>query len=716
MEESIQTSKVRKPYTITKQRERWTEEEHLKFLEALKLYGRAWRKIEEHVGTKSAVQIRSHAQKFFSKLVKGASSKGFSSNEKLEDIEIPPPRPKKKPRHPYPRKAVATLSASSNGSQITKDTNSLPSVVSSTPLVEERPHQHAGLVPYNSSNTRKPCQGNEQDSKMESSSTNNSSVHSLKLFGQTMMVSTNEKPSNTSSFSAFHSCQGAFRKVASERQASSSPKSDTENAMPMINRVVDSQAINVSTELAINSGMSSGSLSSTDKNCKAMEFYDEQQSSDIGTNSSCLTRSQGSPGVNSNYPRHVPVQCVIGGNASEKVDDDVGKLSDVVNKSNSGSPMNSSNSASSFSNSEALNSWSATLPAYFRWLQMKPSDGSVVDAVAAATAAAASAWWSFYGVTTPFYHPRIFDGVTGADHPRNNSEKEHSEELYLFGNANGKDSGETKLNFSQNQVFQSEEGICSTMEADSENERSSNASNVSSSSDFAKDSSREENIGMKETVSSKKRLRCIEGVNKSQAEKNPNSEEVEENAISKMQFRVNKTKAGYHGDGSNSFKNRGTRSKNLKVSDKEGFEFTDLGSKEIMSVDSFPQNDSTHDVSSIMDSRIVNMGEQRSGNIAQAKSSEATESVTGTDEIPHEVIKPIISSEKAFQISGNSVSHETLRDEGKGSADLGKQKCGLGFVPYNRCSMQAYKADMDIQSEMKYEGRMGDRNAVCSEQ
>ncbi|CAH2039186.1 unnamed protein product [Thlaspi arvense] len=105
-------TKARKPYTITKQRERWTEDEHDRFLEALRLYGRAWQRIEEHIGTKTAVQIRSHAQKFFSKLEKEAEAKGIPVCQAL-DIEIPPPRPKRKPNTPYPRKPGNNAASSS---------------------------------------------------------------------------------------------------------------------------------------------------------------------------------------------------------------------------------------------------------------------------------------------------------------------------------------------------------------------------------------------------------------------------------------------------------------------------------------------------------------------------------------------------------------------------------------------------------------------------
>ncbi|KAK1370770.1 SANT/Myb domain [Heracleum sosnowskyi] len=104
--------KVRKPYTITKQRQSWTEEEHKKFLEALKLYGRAWKLIEEHIATKTAVQIRSHAQKFFSKLSRESSGSGNEENIS-KPIEVPPPRPKRKHMHPYPRNIVKVNSGTS---------------------------------------------------------------------------------------------------------------------------------------------------------------------------------------------------------------------------------------------------------------------------------------------------------------------------------------------------------------------------------------------------------------------------------------------------------------------------------------------------------------------------------------------------------------------------------------------------------------------------
>ncbi|CAL9100536.1 unnamed protein product, partial [Musa acuminata var. zebrina] len=86
--------KIRKPYTITKSRESWTEQEHDKFLEALQLFDRDWKKIEAFVGSKTVIQIRSHAQKYFLKVQKNGNG-----------AHVPPPRPKRKAAHPYPQKA-----------------------------------------------------------------------------------------------------------------------------------------------------------------------------------------------------------------------------------------------------------------------------------------------------------------------------------------------------------------------------------------------------------------------------------------------------------------------------------------------------------------------------------------------------------------------------------------------------------------------------------
>lgn len=82
---SAPVKKARKPYTISRQRENWTANEHQLFLDALKKYGRSWKQIEAHVRTKNVIQIRSHAQKYFLKLQKNNIGE-----------HVPPPRPKRR--------------------------------------------------------------------------------------------------------------------------------------------------------------------------------------------------------------------------------------------------------------------------------------------------------------------------------------------------------------------------------------------------------------------------------------------------------------------------------------------------------------------------------------------------------------------------------------------------------------------------------------------
>lgn len=50
---------------------RWTRAEHQAFLFALQQYGKEWKKVAAHVKTRTVVQTRTHAQKYFQKLQKG---------------------------------------------------------------------------------------------------------------------------------------------------------------------------------------------------------------------------------------------------------------------------------------------------------------------------------------------------------------------------------------------------------------------------------------------------------------------------------------------------------------------------------------------------------------------------------------------------------------------------------------------------------------------
>ena len=60
---------------------RWTKEEHEAFLVGLELYGKEWKKVAMKVKTRTVVQTRTHAQKYFQKLAKGGGEVSLLSSE-----------------------------------------------------------------------------------------------------------------------------------------------------------------------------------------------------------------------------------------------------------------------------------------------------------------------------------------------------------------------------------------------------------------------------------------------------------------------------------------------------------------------------------------------------------------------------------------------------------------------------------------------------------
>lgn len=60
---------------------RWTHAEHEMFVRGLELHNKQWKLIAELIKTRTVVQVRTHAQKYFQKLVKQAKNDGTSINE-----------------------------------------------------------------------------------------------------------------------------------------------------------------------------------------------------------------------------------------------------------------------------------------------------------------------------------------------------------------------------------------------------------------------------------------------------------------------------------------------------------------------------------------------------------------------------------------------------------------------------------------------------------
>lgn len=71
---------------------RWTKDEHDLFLKGLQMYGKDWKMITNIVKTRSLVQIRTHAQKYFMRQEKLNPKRPtltlFSSQEMASETEI----------------------------------------------------------------------------------------------------------------------------------------------------------------------------------------------------------------------------------------------------------------------------------------------------------------------------------------------------------------------------------------------------------------------------------------------------------------------------------------------------------------------------------------------------------------------------------------------------------------------------------------------------
>jgi SHAQKYF class myb-like DNA-binding protein len=63
---------------------RWTREEHLLFIKGLELYGKGWKKIAGLIKTRTVVQIRTHAQKYFLKLSKARQNGESGGNLSMD--------------------------------------------------------------------------------------------------------------------------------------------------------------------------------------------------------------------------------------------------------------------------------------------------------------------------------------------------------------------------------------------------------------------------------------------------------------------------------------------------------------------------------------------------------------------------------------------------------------------------------------------------------
>eukprot|EP00638_Chattonella_subsalsa_P013984 CAMPEP_0117794450 /NCGR_PEP_ID=MMETSP0948-20121206/10688_1 /TAXON_ID=44440 /ORGANISM="Chattonella subsalsa, Strain CCMP2191" /LENGTH=333 /DNA_ID=CAMNT_0005625153 /DNA_START=206 /DNA_END=1209 /DNA_ORIENTATION=- len=88
---------------------RWSSEEHARFLKALMIHGKKWKCISDYVGTRSVVQVRTHAQKHFIKMAKTHTKSCTVDASKSSNVMIHPTKTStlKVPKRGRPRSILS---------------------------------------------------------------------------------------------------------------------------------------------------------------------------------------------------------------------------------------------------------------------------------------------------------------------------------------------------------------------------------------------------------------------------------------------------------------------------------------------------------------------------------------------------------------------------------------------------------------------------------
>lgn len=123
---------------------RWTKEEHEAFLSALHTYGKEWKKVAAKVKTRTVVQTRTHAQKYFQKLSKSMDGSGDEVSYSdmglaLESGKRTGSTQKKKPRPLPPAQKVQRTASVASAAQVISNLSGPTSAPPVHPMAETSP-------------------------------------------------------------------------------------------------------------------------------------------------------------------------------------------------------------------------------------------------------------------------------------------------------------------------------------------------------------------------------------------------------------------------------------------------------------------------------------------------------------------------------------------------------------------------------------------------